>query len=204
MFNTIDDAIEALQNGEIIIVCDDEDRENEGDFVALAETITPEIINFMITHGRGLVCMPIAQKYAAKLNLSRMVINNTDNYNTAFTVSIDHISNTTGISAIDRATTIKMVLDNKMQAHNFRRPGHTFPLIAMDNGVLERMGHTEAAVDLARLCNAQPAGVICEIINDDGNMARRDDLFRLAGIHNLKLITIKDLIRYRLKNDENK
>lgn len=201
MFDTIESALEELKQGKIIIVCDDEKRENEGDFVSMADFVCPETINFMITHGRGLLCMPIDQKFSTKLQLTPMVNNNTDNFNTAFTTSIDHISNSTGISASDRAATIRMVLDHKAKAKDFRRPGHIFPLIANPKGVLNRHGHTEAAVDLARLCGSSPAGVICEIMNSDGSMARRDDLLKLAKIHNLKIITIKDLAEYRKRYD---
>lgn len=201
MFDTIDSALEDLKEGKVIIVCDDENRENEGDFVALADLVTPEVINFMITHGRGLVCMPIDELYRNRLQLPIMVDNNTDNFNTAFTVSIDHMSNSTGISAFDRATTIRMVLSDNVVANDFRRPGHIFPLVANSGGVLKRHGHTEAAVDLARLCKSSPAGVICEIMNEDGQMARRDDLIQLGKTHGLKVITITDLIEYRKRFD---
>jgi 3,4-dihydroxy 2-butanone 4-phosphate synthase/GTP cyclohydrolase II len=201
MFDTIDRALEDLKQGKVVIVCDDEKRENEGDFIALAETITPEVINFMITHGRGLVCMPIDEAYALKLDLPVMAKNNTDNFRTAFTVSIDHISNSTGISAFDRATTVRMALDDTAKASDFRRPGHIFPLIAKPGGVLKRHGHTEAMVDLAKLCGSKPAGVICEIINEDGTMARRDDLFKLAKSANLAIITVTELIEYRKAHD---
>ena len=196
-FNTIAEAISDLKQGKMIIVCDDEDRENEGDFVALAEFATPEVINFMITHGRGLLCMPLCEAYAKRLNFAPMVAKNTDNLNTAFTVSVDHISNSTGISAYDRSATIQEILDEQSIASDFRRPGHIFPLIAKPMGVLERLGHTEATVDLARLCNSKPAGVICEIINADGTMARVNDLFKIAEQFDLKMITIKDLVHYR-------
>ncbi|HLX52727.1 MAG TPA: bifunctional 3,4-dihydroxy-2-butanone-4-phosphate synthase/GTP cyclohydrolase II [Aquella sp.] len=201
MFDTIDSALTDLKQGKIIIVCDDEARENEGDFIALAELTTPETVNFLVTHGRGLVCMPIDQEYANKLNLSAMSPINTDRYNTAFTVSVDHVSNSTGISALDRATTIRKILDDNITATDFRRPGHIFPLIAKDGGVLKRHGHTEAVVDLAKLCGSKPAGVLCEIMNADGTMARRDDLLIIAKTHNLKIITIKDLIEYRKRYD---
>jgi len=202
MFNSIAEAIAELKQGKIVIVCDDKLRENEGDFVALAEFTTPETINFMITHGRGLVCMPMANEYVDKLQLNFMVEKNTDNYNTAFTVSVDHISNGTGISALDRATTINKILDPKAGATDFRRPGHIFPLLAKTRGVLERAGHTEATVDLARLCGSKPAGVVCEIINSDGTMARREDLFHLAKDFGLKIISIQDLIHYRKIHDK--
>lgn len=200
-FDTIADAINDLKQGKIIIVCDDENRENEGDFVALAEFVTPEVVNFMITHGRGLLCMPVSTEYAEKLNLMPMVNKNTDNLNTAFTVSIDHITNSTGISASDRATTIAKIIDPKSVANDFRRPGHIFPLVAIKAGVLGRLGHTEATVDLAKICNSKPAGIICEIMNTDGTMARVDDLFEIATKFDLKIITIKDIVLYR-KNVE--
>ena len=200
-FNTITEAITDLKQGKIIIVCDDENRENEGDFVVLAEFATPDIVNFMITHGRGLLCVPLSNEYATRLNLAPMTTINTDNLGTAFTISIDHKSNSTGISADDRATTIAKVIDSNSIASDFRQPGHIFPLIAKSKGVLERPGHTEATVDLARLCNSSPAGVICEIMNADGTMARVDDLFKIAKQFNLKMITIKDLIHYRKSFD---
>ena len=200
-FDTIADAINDLKYGKVVIVCDDENRENEGDFVALAELTTPEVVNFMITHGRGLVCMPVSVEYAEKLNLTPMVNKNTDNLNTAFTISVDHITNSTGISAFDRATTITKIIDPKSVINDFRRPGHIFPLIAIKNGVLGRLGHTEATVDLAKMCNSKPAGIICEIMNTDGTMARVNDLFKIATRFGLKIITIKDLVIYR-KNVE--
>lgn len=200
-FDTIVDAINDLKQGKIVIVCDDENRENEGDFVALAEFATPEVVNFMITHGRGLLCMPVSVEYAEKLNLTPMVNKNTDNLNTAFTISVDHISNSTGISAFDRATTIAKIIDSKSVVNDFRRPGHIFPLIAIKNGVLGRLGHTEATVDLAKICNSKLAGIICEIMNTDGTMARVNDLFKIATKFDLKIITIKDLVLYR-KNVE--
>ena len=201
-FDSIADAINDLKQGKVVIVCDDENRENEGDFVALAEFATPGVVNFMITNGRGLVCMPISSDYAEKLNLNPMVNKNTDNLNTAFTVSVDHITNSTGISAFDRATTIAKIIDSNSKASDFRRPGHIFPLIAIKSGVLGRNGHTEATVDLAKLSNSKPAGIICEIMNTDGTMARVNDLFKLASQFNLKIITIKDLIVYRKNVDK--
>ncbi|MED4213973.1 bifunctional 3,4-dihydroxy-2-butanone 4-phosphate synthase/GTP cyclohydrolase II, partial [Priestia megaterium] len=161
MFHRIEEALEDLKQGKVVIVCDDENRENEGDFIALAEYITPETINFMITHGRGLVCVPITEGYAERLQLEPMVSHNTDSHHTAFTVSIDHVSTTTGISAHERATTIQELLNPASKGADFNRPGHIFPLIAKEGGVLRRAGHTEAAVDLAKLCGAEPAGVIC-------------------------------------------
>jgi len=202
MFDAIEAALSALKNGEVIIVCDDEDRENEGDFVALAEKATPDVINFMITHGRGLVCVPVTEELAARLELDPMVTHNTDAHGTAFTVSIDYKTTTTGISAYERAATIQALLDPDVKASDFKRPGHIFPLIAKKGGVLRRAGHTEAAVDLARLCGAKPAGVICEIIKEDGTMARVPDLRHMADQFGLKMITIKDLIAYRSQREK--
>lgn len=202
MFNTIEEAIADLKNGKPVIVVDDEDRENEGDFVALAEKTTPEIINFMATYGRGLICTPITEERATQLELSPMVENNTDRHGTAFTVSIDEKSTSTGISAHERAKTVQAMIDPKSKPGDFRRPGHIFPLIARKGGVLRRTGHTEAAVDLALLCGAYPAGVICEIMNEDGTMARVPQLRKIAEELGLKLITIKDLIHYRTKNEK--
>jgi len=197
MFHRIEEALEDLKQGKVVIVCDDESRENEGDFIALAENITPETINFMITHGRGLVCVPITEQYAERLQLEPMVSHNTDSHHTAFTVSVDHISTTTGISAYERATTVRELLNPDSKGTDFNRPGHIFPLIAKEGGVLRRAGHTEAAVDLAKLCGAEPAGVICEIIKEDGTMARVPDLVQVAKQFNIKMITIEDLIAYR-------
>jgi 3,4-dihydroxy 2-butanone 4-phosphate synthase/GTP cyclohydrolase II len=201
LFNTIEEAIHELKQGNIVIVCDDEDRENEGDFIALAEKATPAVINFMATHGRGLICVPIEEELAQKLDLLPMVAKNTDAHGTAFTVSIDHKFTTTGISAFERSATILSMLDPESKPADFRRPGHIFPLIAKKGGVLRRTGHTEAAVDLAHLCGAKPAGVICEIMNEDGSMARVPQLREIADGLNLKMITIKDLIEYRNKKD---
>lgn len=197
MFHTIEEAIEDLKAGKLVIVVDDEDRENEGDFVGLADKITPEMINFMITHGKGLVCTAVTGEKAESLGLSLMVDKNTDPYGTAFTVSIDHESTSTGISAYERAITIKALSEENATSCEFKRPGHIFPLVAKENGVLERPGHTEASVDLARLSGASPVGVICEIIKEDGRMARVPDLIEIAKKLQLKLITIKDLISYR-------
>ncbi|WP_010273950.1 bifunctional 3,4-dihydroxy-2-butanone-4-phosphate synthase/GTP cyclohydrolase II [Paenibacillus senegalensis] len=196
-FNTIEEAIADLKFGKVIIIVDDEDRENEGDFFALADKATPEVINFMITEGRGLVCVPILEERARELDLPPMVTRNTDFHGTAFTVSIDHNLTTTGISAHERSLTIRAMIDDKARADDFRRPGHIFPLIAKKGGVLRRAGHTEAAVDLARMCGSYPAGVICEVIKEDGSMARVPDLKEIARRHNLKMITIQDLIHYR-------
>ncbi|MEH7222824.1 bifunctional 3,4-dihydroxy-2-butanone-4-phosphate synthase/GTP cyclohydrolase II [Bacillus sp. JJ1566] len=202
MFDSIEDALADLQQGKVIIVCDDEDRENEGDFIAIADRATPEVINFMITHGRGLVCTPITKSLAKKLNLEPMVAHNTDPHGTAFTVSIDHKTTTTGISAIERSTTIIELLNPESKASDFKRPGHVFPLIAKEGGVLRRAGHTEAAVDLAALCGSEPAGVICEIVKEDGTMARVHDLRKIADEFNLKMITIEELIRYRNQKEK--
>ncbi|MCG8397686.1 bifunctional 3,4-dihydroxy-2-butanone-4-phosphate synthase/GTP cyclohydrolase II [Bacillus atrophaeus] len=197
MFHPIEEALDALKKGEVIIVVDDEDRENEGDFVALAEHATPEVINFMATHGRGLICTPLEEDIANKLDLHPMVDHNTDSHHTAFTVSIDHRLTKTGISAQERSLTVKALLDSQAVSTDFQRPGHIFPLIAKKGGVLKRAGHTEAAVDLAKACGSQGAGVICEIMNEDGTMARVPELIEIAKQHQLKMITIKALIEYR-------
>lgn len=202
MFDRIEDAIEDLKQGKMIIACDDEDRENEGDLIALAEKATPDVINFMATHGRGLICVPVEEALAKKLDLIPMVSVNTDNHETAFTVSIDHKFSTTGISAFERSATVLSMLDPESKPKDFRRPGHIFPLVAKKGGVLQRTGHTEAAVDLANLCGAKPAGVICEVMNEDGTMARVPQLRKLADQFGLKLITIKDLIEYRNREDK--
>lgn len=199
-FNEIEEAIEDIRNGKIIVVVDDEDRENEGDLVMAADKVTGEAINFMATYGKGLICMPVEKKIAERLNISAMVSNNTDNHETAFTVSIDYKDTTTGISAFERALTIKKVLesDNPM---DFRRPGHMFPLVAKDGGVLVRNGHTEAGVDLAKLAGFKGAGVICEIMKANGEMARLTDLEVFCKEHDLKIITIQDLIEYRKQKE---
>ncbi|GAA4870605.1 bifunctional 3,4-dihydroxy-2-butanone 4-phosphate synthase/GTP cyclohydrolase II [Paenibacillus vulneris] len=196
-FHTIEEAISDLMLGKIIIVVDDEDRENEGDFIALAEKATPEIINFMIKEGRGLVCAPITEERARELELPPMVTRNTEYHGTAFTVSVDHVDTTTGISASERSMTVKSLIDPDTNPQSFRRPGHIFPLIAKKGGVLRRAGHTEAAVDLARLCGSYPAAVICEIIKEDGEMARVPELMEFSRKHDMKIITIQDLIQYR-------
>ncbi|NLZ52063.1 MAG: bifunctional 3,4-dihydroxy-2-butanone-4-phosphate synthase/GTP cyclohydrolase II [Thermoanaerobacteraceae bacterium] len=196
-FNTIEEAIEDIRLGKMIIVVDDENRENEGDFLMAAEKVTPKDINFMATYGRGLICAPITMERAEELNLSPMVDKNTDNMETAFTVSIDHIKTSTGISAYDRAITAKALTEVGAQAEDFRRPGHIFPLIAKPGGVLRRAGHTEAAVDLATLAGLYPAGVICEIMKDDGKMARLPELMKFSETRNIKIITIEALIKYR-------
>lgn len=201
--NTIEEAIEDIKNGKIIIVVDDEDRENEGDFLAAAELVTPEVINFMSINGRGLICTPIPESICNNLQLDMMVGNNTDPSGTAFTVSIDLLGGgvTTGISAYDRATTISALMDSKITAKDFSRPGHVFPLRAKEGGVLRRPGHTEAAVDLAKLAGLEPGGVIVEIMNEDGSMARLPELMEIAKKFDLKIISIADLISYRLKHD---
>lgn len=197
MFNTIEEALYALTQGEVIIVVDDEDRENEGDLLALADYADGDVINFMATHGKGLICTPIHCTLADQLQLHPMVSHNTDNHQTAFTVTIDHQTTTTGISAFERADTIAAMLNPYAVAEEFRRPGHVFPLVAKEGGVLTRNGHTEAAVDLAQLAGATPAGVICEVMKENGEMARLPELLILAQKFNLKLITIADLIQYR-------
>lgn len=200
-FNSIEEAINDIKEGKMVIVIDDEGRENEGDLLMAAEKVTGKAINFMATYGKGLICIPIKKEIADKLNIESMVSVNTDNHETAFTVSVDHIDTTTGISAYERAITIKKLLDENSIADDFRRPGHMFPLIAKENGVLERRGHTEAAVDLARIAGLKEAGVICEVIKDDGTMARTNDLLKFAKEHNLKIITIDDLVKYRQKEE---
>ncbi|WP_235680375.1 bifunctional 3,4-dihydroxy-2-butanone-4-phosphate synthase/GTP cyclohydrolase II [Paenibacillus albicereus] len=201
-FDTIEDAVQDLLAGKPVIVVDDEDRENEGDLIALADTISPAVINFMITEARGLVCVPIAADRARELDLPPMVARNTDYHGTAFTVSVDHIRTTTGISAHERAETVRALVDGAARADDFRRPGHIFPLIAKDGGVLRRAGHTEAAIDLAKLCGAKPGGVICEIIREDGTMARLPDLVDFKRKHGLKLITIQSLIEHRNRREQ--
>lgn len=201
MFNSIEEAIEDIKEGKIVVVIDDEDRENEGDLLMAAEKVTPEAINFMATYGRGLICMPVEEELLNNLDISQMVKENTDNHETAFTVSIDHIDTTTGISAYERALTIQKVLEEGSLPTDFRRPGHIFPLRAKKGGVLVRNGHTEAAVDLSKLAGLKPGGVICEIMSKDGTMARTNELIEFADVHNLKIVTIKDLVEYR-KNKE--
>ena len=201
--DTIPEAIEAIKRGEVIIVVDDEDRENEGDFICAAEIITPEIINFMATRGRGLICSPIMPDLAEKLELTPMVSANTALHETAFTVSIDYLKKgcSTGISAYDRSTGIKALTDPNTIASDYAKPGHIFPLIAKSGGVLRRTGHTEAAVDLARMAGFSPAGVLVEILNEDGSMARLPQLRVIADEHNLKLISIKDMVSYRMTTE---
>ena len=201
--NTIEEAIEDIRNGKIIIVVDDEDRENEGDFLCAAEKTTPEMINFMATHGRGLICFPLTENRCKDLDLKSMVNNNTDHLETAFTVSVDLKGNgvTTGISAADRAKTVQALIDVNTKPHDLARPGHIFPLIAKQGGVLRRTGHTEAAIDFARLAGFKPAGVICEIMNEDGTMARLPELIKVAKKFDLKLVSIEDLVAYRMQHD---
>jgi 3,4-dihydroxy 2-butanone 4-phosphate synthase/GTP cyclohydrolase II len=202
-FNTIEEAIEDIRNGKVIIVVDDEDRENEGDFLTAARNVTPEIINFMATHGRGLICTPITAQRCDELGLNLMVKDNNAVHETAFTVSIDLLGKgcTTGISAQDRAKTVQALIDPETKPEELGKPGHIFPLKAQADGVLRRAGHTEAAIDLARLAGFEPAGCIVEILNEDGSMARLPDLIKVAERFSLKLITIKDLIEYRLQNE---
>jgi 3,4-dihydroxy 2-butanone 4-phosphate synthase / GTP cyclohydrolase II len=201
MLSSILDAIEDLKKGKIVIVMDDEKRENEGDFLALAENITAETINFMIQYGRGLVCCPITRERAEQLGFQIMVSENTESLKTAFTVSVDHISNKTGISAFERADTVRAIANPDSLPSDFRKPGHMFPLIAVDGGVLERPGHTEAGVDLAKLAGSFPAAVICEVIKDNGEMARLTDLKEFSITHKLKIITIKDLVTFLKENN---
>ena len=201
--NTIREAIDAIKKGEVVIVVDDENRENEGDFIAAAEMVSPEMINFMATHGRGLICAPLTEERCEDLGLNMMVKNNTVLHNTQFTVSVDLIGNgcTTGISVHDRAKTIKALVDENTKIHDLGRPGHIFPLRAKEGGVLRRTGHTEASIDLARLAGLKPAGILVEILNEDGTMARLPELMKVADKFNLKLISIEDLVAYRMEHD---
>lgn len=200
-FNTIEEAIEDIKNGKMIVVVDDEGRENEGDLLMAAEKATTESINFMAKYGRGLICTPMTRERLVKLNIPSMVTTNTDPKETAFTVSVDAVGTTTGISAAERATTVLKLIDKDAIAEDFTKPGHIFPLAAKEGGVLKRAGHTEAAVDLARLAGLYSAGVICEIMNEDGSMARVPELMEYVKKHNLKIITIADLIAYRRKKE---
>jgi 3,4-dihydroxy 2-butanone 4-phosphate synthase/GTP cyclohydrolase II len=200
-FNTIEEALEDIRRGKMIVVVDDEDRENEGDLVIAAEKVTPSVINFMAKHGGGLICMPIVRERLEELNIERMVVKNTDPNRTAFTVSVDAIECATGISAQERSLTIKRLIDNQTKARDFTRPGHIFPIEYRDGGVLVRAGHTEASVDLATMAGLYPAGVICEIMNDDGSMARVPELMEYVKQHNLKIITIAALIDFRRKSE---
>ena len=201
--DSIAEAIEDIRNGKVIIVVDDEDRENEGDFVAAAEKVTPEMINFMATHGRGLICAPLTENRCKDLELGMMVSNNTDPMETAFTISVDLKGNgvTTGISASDRSKTIQAIIDKNTRPFDLARPGHIFPLKAKEGGVLRRTGHTEAAIDFARLAGLQPAGVIVEIMNEDGTMARLPQLLEVAKNFDLKIVSIEDLVAYRMEHD---
>ncbi|MBR1730607.1 MAG: bifunctional 3,4-dihydroxy-2-butanone-4-phosphate synthase/GTP cyclohydrolase II [Selenomonadaceae bacterium] len=201
-FATVDQAIEDIKNGKMIVVIDDEDRENEGDLIVAAETVTPEDINFMATYAKGLICTPIDGKRLDELQITQMVQNNTDNHETAFTVSVDAFDTSTGISAYERCRTIKLLIDNRAKPENFRRPGHVFPLRSVEGGVLRRAGHTEATTDLAKLAGFFPAGLCCEIMDDDGHMMRTENLKKFAAHHNLNIITVKALIEYR-KQKEN-
>ncbi|MGO1529078.1 3,4-dihydroxy-2-butanone-4-phosphate synthase, partial [Senegalia sp. (in: firmicutes)] len=200
-FNTVKEAIEDIKNGKMVVVVDDEDRENEGDLLMAAEKVTTETINFMAKYGRGLICTPMIKKRLDELDIYPMVSINTDPKETAFTVSVDSVETTTGISAGERAMTVQKLIDSKVTSNDFNRPGHIFPLVAKEGGVLKRAGHTEASVDLAKLAGLYPAGVICEIMNDDGTMARVPQLMEYVKEHNLKIITIADLIAYRRENE---
>jgi len=201
--NTIKEAIQDIKNGKIIIVVDDENRENEGDFLAAAEMVTPDMINFMATHGRGLICAPLTELRCKELELGMMVSNNTDPMETAFTVSVDLRGKgvTTGISASDRSATVKALIDNNTKSFDLARPGHIFPLKAKEGGVLRRTGHTEAAIDFARLANLKPAGLIVEIMNEDGSMARLPQLIDVAKKFDIKIVSIEDLVAYRMEHD---
>ncbi|HEX3022248.1 MAG TPA: bifunctional 3,4-dihydroxy-2-butanone-4-phosphate synthase/GTP cyclohydrolase II [Lachnospiraceae bacterium] len=201
-YNTIEDALEELRQGKIILVTDDEGRENEGDFICSAEYATTENINFMAIHGKGLICMPMSKDICNRLQFPQMVSSNTDNHQTAFTVSIDHVDTTTGISAAERSITAMKCVDSNSKPEDFRRPGHMFPLLSRRNGVLEREGHTEATVDLLRLAGLKECGLCCEIMREDGTMMRTQELIELAKKWNMKFITIKDLIDYRKKNEK--
>ena len=202
MFDRVEECLEALKRGEIILVTDDADRENEGDCICAAEFATTENVNFMAKWARGLICMPMSREMCARLELNQMVAQNTDNHQTAFTVSIDAVTTTTGISAAERSMTALATVAPDAKPENFRRPGHMFPLEAREGGVLKRAGHTEATVDLMRLAGLKEAGLCCEVMRDDGTMARMDDIIEFARVHNLKMLTIADLIAYRRKNDK--
>ena len=200
--NTVEEVLEDLRQGKMVLVTDDEDRENEGDLICAAEFATTENINFMATYGKGLICMPMSAEYCKKLGLDQMVVNNTDNHETAFTVSIDHVDTTTGISAVERGFTARACVDDNVKPSDFRRPGHMFPLKAKPNGVLERNGHTEATVDLMRLAGLKECGLCCEIMKDDGTMMRKTDLIEMSKEWNLKFTSIKALQEYRKKHDK--
>ena len=200
-FNEIDEAIKDLQDGKVILVIDDPDRENEGDLICAARYATTENVNFMASSAKGLICMPMSKEWCEKLNLNQMVEENTDNHSTAFTVSIDHVDTTTGISAVERSLTAMKTVDENAKPSDFRRPGHMFPLEAREGGVLKRAGHTEATVDLMKIAGLEPVGLCCEIMRDDGEMMRTTELLEFAKEHDLKIITIADLIKYRLAKD---
>ena len=200
--NTIEEVLEDLRQGKMVLVTDDEDRENEGDLICAAEFATTENINFMASYGKGLICMPMSAEYCKKLGLDQMVVNNTDNHETAFTVSIDHVDTTTGISAVERGFTARACVDDNVKPSDFRRPGHMFPLKAKPNGVLERNGHTEATVDLMRLAGLKECGLCCEIMKEDGTMMRKTDLIEMSKEWNLKFTSIKALQEYRKKHDK--
>lgn len=201
-FNTIEEILDDIRNGKNIVLIDAEDRENEGDVICAAQYATLENINFMASHAKGLICMPMSREYTEKLQLPQMVAHNTDNHCTAFTVSIDHVDTTTGISALERSVTAMKVVEDGAKPEDFRRPGHMFPLLAKDGGILEREGHTEATVDLMRLAGCKQVGLCCEIMRDDGTMARTDYLIEFAKKHNLKIGTVADLIKYRKSHEE--
>ncbi|WP_269317676.1 bifunctional 3,4-dihydroxy-2-butanone-4-phosphate synthase/GTP cyclohydrolase II [Alkalibacterium sp. AK22] len=202
MFDKIEDLLEDLKQGKNVIIVDDEDRENEGDIVCAAEFASPENVNFMAKYARGLICIPMTRDYTKKLGLSQMSLYNTDEHTTAFTVSIDHVDTTTGISAMERSLTAIKTVEEGTRPEDFKRPGHMFPLEAVDGGVLSRNGHTEATVDLMRLAGLKPVGLCCEIMNDDGSMARRDDLEAFAKTHDMKMATISELIEYRKAHEQ--
>lgn len=196
-YNTVEEAIEAFKQGKMVLVTDDEDRENEGDLIVAAEKATPEIINFMATHAKGLICVPMSGELIDKAGLNQMVSHNTDNHETAFTVSVDAVDTTTGISAFERARTVEVLINDNVKPEDLRRPGHMFPLRAKEGGVLCRIGHTEATVDLAKLAGLKPAGLCCEIMKEDGHMARTPDLIEFAKKHDLVFITVAQLVEYR-------
>ena len=196
-FSTVEEALEDLKNGKIILVADDEDRENEGDMICAAEFATTENVNFMATHAKGLICMPMSEEICRRLQFPQMVTDNTDNHETAFTVSVDYVETTTGISAKERGLTARKCVEDGVKPQDFRRPGHMFPLIAKDGGVLERNGHTEATVDLMRLAGLKPCGLCCEIMREDGTMMRAEELHAFAKEHKLPYMTIKELQEYR-------
>lgn len=201
-FNTVEEAIEAIKNGKMVLVTDDEDRENEGDLIMAAQFCTGDDVNFMAKYARGLICMPADPQIMDKLQFGAMVANNTDNHETAFSVSIDHVDTTTGISAYERAYTMRKCADPASQPQDFRRPGHVFPLRSRKGGVLRRTGHTEATTDLCRLAGLTPVGICCEIMSDDGNMARTPELIEFAKKHNLVFITVAALVAYRKKHEK--